>query len=127
MKVLDVIKNRKTVLDKGVSKLAALKSRTALITGSTGGIGEAFARALAAQGCNVVLNGFGDAEAIERLRAGIAQDHGVEVVYHGADPFSLRRTFESSGVFSTRRALVDCVFFALGWPGPARPVWSMGR
>lgn len=65
--------------------MAALKGRTALITGSTGGIGEAFARALAAQGCNVVLNGFGDADAIERLRAGIAQDHGIEVLYHGAD------------------------------------------
>ena len=65
--------------------MATLEGRTALITGSTGGIGEAFARALAAQGCNVVLNGLGDADAIERLRAGIAQDRGVEVVYHGAD------------------------------------------
>jgi 3-hydroxybutyrate dehydrogenase len=66
-------------------KLVALKGKTALVTGSTGGIGEAFARALAAQGCNLVLNGFGDADAIERLRTGIAQAHGVEVVYHGAD------------------------------------------
>jgi len=65
--------------------LAALRGRTALVTGSTGGIGEAFARALAAQGCNVVLNGLGDADAIERLRAGIAREHGVEVAYDGAD------------------------------------------
>lgn len=65
--------------------MATLKGRTALVTGSTGGIGEAFARALAAQGCNVALNGFGEAGAIEELRAGIARDHGVDVVYGGAD------------------------------------------
>lgn len=65
--------------------MAALTGKTALVTGSTGGIGEAFARGLAAQGCNVVLNGFGDADAIERLRSGIAREHGVEVVYEAAD------------------------------------------
>ena len=67
------------------ANLATLNRRTALVTGSTGGIGEAFARALAAQGCKVALNGLGDAGAIERLRAGIARDHGVEVVYEGAN------------------------------------------
>ena len=62
-----------------------LKGRTALVTGSTSGIGLGIATALAAQGANVVLNGFGDAAEIERLRAKLAADHGVAVRFDGAD------------------------------------------
>lgn len=62
-----------------------LKGRTAVVTGSTSGIGLAIARALAAEKANVVLNGFGDAGEIEKLRAGMASEFGVKVAYSGAD------------------------------------------
>jgi 3-hydroxybutyrate dehydrogenase len=59
--------------------------KTALITGSTSGIGLGIARTLAAQGANVVLNGFGDKQAVERLCAEISEREGVEVRYDGAN------------------------------------------
>ncbi len=62
-----------------------LKGKTALVTGSTSGIGQGIAEALAAEGANVVLNGFGKAAAIEALRREIAEKNGVTVTYDGAD------------------------------------------
>lgn len=62
-----------------------MRGRNALVTGSTRGIGAAVAAALAAEGCNVMLNGFGDADAIEAERARLADEHGVSVQYNGAD------------------------------------------
>ncbi len=62
-----------------------LKGRTALVTGSTSGIGMSIAKALAAEGANICLNGFGDAAAIEAERAGMASAYGVTVTYDGAD------------------------------------------
>jgi 3-hydroxybutyrate dehydrogenase len=63
----------------------SLKGKAVLVTGSTSGIGKAIAEAFAGQGCNVMLNGFGDAAAIELQRAALAQKCGVAVAYHGAD------------------------------------------
>jgi 3-hydroxybutyrate dehydrogenase len=62
-----------------------LAGKLALVTGSTSGIGLGIARSLAAQGCGIVLNGFGDAGAIETLRAGLAAEFGVKVVFEGGD------------------------------------------
>lgn len=62
-----------------------LKGKNALVTGSTSGIGLGIAEGLAAQGVNLVLNGFGDAKEIETLRAGLAAKFGVKVLYDGAD------------------------------------------
>ena len=62
-----------------------LKGKTALVTGSTSGIGLAIARALAKDGANVMLNGFGEKAEIEKIRAGIAKEFGVEARYSPAD------------------------------------------
>jgi 3-hydroxybutyrate dehydrogenase len=59
--------------------------KTALVTGSTSGIGLGIATTLAAAGTNIVLNGFGDAAAIEQLRANLARQHNVGVAFSGAD------------------------------------------
>ncbi len=62
-----------------------LKGKTAIVTGSTSGIGLGIATALAAEGCDIVLNGFGDEAAIERLRADLAETYGVGALYLPAD------------------------------------------
>jgi 3-hydroxybutyrate dehydrogenase len=62
-----------------------LRGRSAVVTGSTSGIGLGIAQALAAQGANVLLNGFGEASQIEEIRRSLADTHGIEVIYSGAD------------------------------------------
>ncbi len=62
-----------------------LKGKTALVTGSTSGIGLGIAEALAAKGCNVVLNGFGDAKAIDTIRERLTAEYGVTIACDGAD------------------------------------------
>ena len=62
-----------------------IKGKGALVTGSTSGIGLGVARALAAEGANVMLNGFGEAAEIERLRSALAEEFKVKVAFNGAD------------------------------------------
>ncbi len=65
--------------------MSELKGRMAVVTGSTSGIGLAVARTLASKGADVMLNGFGDAAAIEKERSKIEADFGVRAFYNGAD------------------------------------------
>ncbi len=64
---------------------SSLAGRTALVTGATGGIGAAVSRELARQGCNVIINGFGEAAEIEALRRELEQASGGEAVLDGTD------------------------------------------
>ena len=63
----------------------ALQGKSAVVKGSTSGIGLGIARTLAEAGCNVMLNGFGDASAIENEREQIAKDFSVRVAFNPAD------------------------------------------
>ncbi len=62
-----------------------LKGKTAVVTGSTSGIGLGIARAFAKDGANVLINGFGPAAEIEKERAGIEKEFGVKAIYSAAD------------------------------------------
>ncbi|MBL4813668.1 MAG: 3-hydroxybutyrate dehydrogenase [Rhodobacteraceae bacterium] len=62
-----------------------LKGKVAVITGSTSGIGEGYARALASEGCDIMLNGLGAPADIEAVRQSIETDYGVRCLFHGAD------------------------------------------
>ena len=62
-----------------------LKGQVAVVTGSTSGIGLAIAKALAEQGASIMLNGFGDAAEIEKVRASLEKDYGVKALFNGAD------------------------------------------
>ena len=81
----------------------SLEGKVALVTGSTSGIGLAIARAFAGQGCSVMLNGLGDAAALQKLRDGLEKEMSVDVGFHGAD---MTRPAEIADlVASTQRTL----------------------
>jgi 3-hydroxybutyrate dehydrogenase len=88
-----------------------LKSKVALVTGSTSGIGLGIAAGFAAEGCHVVLNGFGDAHEIEATRRALSAEHGVEVRYSGTDmsrPDAIAAMMEEViGEFGTLDILVN--------------------
>lgn len=63
----------------------ALKGKTALVTGSTSGIGLAIAHVLAGQGCNIMLNGMGDKATIDGIIAELPKKYGIKTAYSGAD------------------------------------------
>jgi 3-hydroxybutyrate dehydrogenase len=76
-----------------------LKDKTAIVTGSTSGIGLGIATALAAQKSHVMLNGFGDKAAIEKIRKNLADQHGVKTGYSPADvsrPAEIRELIKSA-------------------------------
>jgi 3-hydroxybutyrate dehydrogenase len=80
-----------------------LEGRTAIVTGSTSGIGLGVAEALAMRGATVVLNGLGDARQIEMTRASLASLYETDVLYHGAD-LSKAMEVEQMVEFAARKA-----------------------
>ncbi|NVO00406.1 MAG: SDR family NAD(P)-dependent oxidoreductase [Geobacteraceae bacterium] len=89
-----------------------LKGKSALITGSTSGIGLGIARALAAKGANVMLNGFGDNAVIKNIRADIENKYAVKACYNRADmtkPVEIEALVkETSERFGAVDILVNC-------------------
>ncbi len=74
----------------------SLLGKTALVTGSTSGLGKGIADTLAASGCHIVLNGFGDPAEIEAIQADLQTRYGVEAIHHGAN---LTQPTEIAGLF----------------------------
>ena len=87
-----------------------LKDKTALVTGSTSGIGLAMAHALAAEGANIVFNGFGSADAIKQVGSEL-RARGVRTLYHGADmskPPEIEQMIEAANAeFGTLDVLIN--------------------
>ena len=93
-----------------------LNDKTAIVTGSTSGIGLAIAEALAAAGANVMLNGLGDAEEIEAVRTQLEQASGRRILYHGANMLNpeeiaaLIETFDRSR-YNTNATMAENLLF----------------
>jgi 3-hydroxybutyrate dehydrogenase len=92
----------------------SLASKSAVITGSTSGIGLAYAKALAAEGANVMINGFGEAAEIEAIRAGLEAEHGVKALYSPAD---MTKPAEIAGMVEAAAAAFGAVDIAIANAG----------
>ncbi len=84
-----------------------LRNKTAVVTGSTSGIGLGIARALAAEGANIVLNGFGNPHEIEALRSSLVHDFGVDVMYSDADVANASQVRELIALAAARMGTID--------------------
>ncbi|CAN5481746.1 3-hydroxybutyrate dehydrogenase [soil metagenome] len=80
----------------------SLKRKTALVTGSTSGIGLGIARVLAAQGANIIFNGFGDADLIKTLPGIVANEFDVQTAFHDAN-MAKPREIEAMMAFAEQR------------------------
>jgi len=76
---------QRQIKDAAVLRLQELTGRTAIVTGSTSGIGLGIAQAFAASGMHVMLNGFGDEKEIRKIRADMEEAHGIKTAYSVAD------------------------------------------
>jgi len=111
-----------------------LQGKSALVTGSTSGIGLAIARALAAQGANITINGFGDKVAIEKERTAIENDYKVKAIYSPADMSKpgeiadMVRTSEKTfgSVEQTRKVMLDEKHLVLADARPRSGAKSIG-
>jgi 3-hydroxybutyrate dehydrogenase len=86
-----------------------LRNKTAIVTGSTSGIGLGIARALAAEGANIMLNGFGDPHAIDALRAGLAAEFGVDVLFSDADMAVPAQVRDMVALAAARMGRIDII------------------
>jgi 3-hydroxybutyrate dehydrogenase len=86
-----------------------LSQKSAIVTGSTSGIGLGIARAFAAQGADVMLNGFGNADEIEFTRSGLEREFGVQVMYSGADMSRPEQIRAMAGLAAASFGKVDIV------------------
>jgi 3-hydroxybutyrate dehydrogenase len=84
----------------------SLQNRNAVITGSTSGIGLAYARALAKEGVNVCINGFGPADDIEKERSAIEAEFKVKAIYSPAD---MTKPAEIAGMITTAAGALGSV------------------
>jgi 3-hydroxybutyrate dehydrogenase len=83
-----------------------LKGKNAVVTGSTSGIGLGIARALAQDGANVVINGFGDKAEIEKERSALEKEFGVKALYSPAD---MTKPAEIAGMIKTAESTLGSV------------------